>query len=92
MPVQQLDDPVYGSEQHATEHGPSVRRAFHAGITGPNARDVALEAILEQQPTAMLEVGCGAGELAEPIAAAPGINVVAVDLASDGRGDRALPV
>lgn len=80
MPVQKLDDPVYVAEQYATEVGLAARKAIYADISGPNARDVALEAALEQQPTAVLEVGCGEGELAEQIAAAAGINVVAVDL------------
>lgn len=79
-PVQQLDDPAYVTEQYATECGLAARKAIYADISGPNARDVALKAVLEQQPAAVLEVGCGEGELAEQIAASPGIDVVAVDL------------
>jgi len=37
MPVQQLDDPVYVSEQYATEHGSAARKAIYADISGPLA-------------------------------------------------------
>jgi SAM-dependent methyltransferase len=79
-PVQQLDDPRYVAEQYATECGLAARKAIYADISGPDARDVALQAVLEQKPVAVLEVGCGEGELAEQLAASPGISVVAVDL------------
>ena len=80
MPVQQLDDPVYVSEQYATEAGLAARKAIYADVTGPDARGVALEAVLAQHPASVLEVGCGEGELAQEIAASPGIDLVAVDL------------
>ncbi len=78
--VRKIDDPGYVAEQYATECGLAARKAIYADVSGPNAREVALQAVLERTPEAVLEVGCGEGELAEQIAASPGISLVAVDL------------
>jgi len=78
--VSRVDDPVYVAEQYATERGLAARKAAYADVSGPDARDVAFRAVLEREPEAVLEVGCGEGELAERILAEPGIDVVAVDL------------
>lgn len=74
-----LNDPEYVQAQYASEAGLAARQAVYVDtITGPDAREVVLAAILDPEPRAVLEVGCGQGELAERIAAT-GVHVVATD-------------
>jgi len=75
-----LDDPELVRRQYATEDGLAVRRDSQLRfLEGPNAFDVALEAVRRANPARVLEVGCGMGEFAERIADA-GAEVVATDL------------
>ena len=78
--IHSADDPAYVAAQYATECGLAARAAVYSNITGRDAREVVHEAIAERNPRAVLEVGCGAGELAEQIVSALGVDLVAVDL------------
>ena len=74
-----LNDPSYVREQYAVEDGLATRRSLYARTTGPHPDDVALAAIAEIQPSSVLEVGCGQGELARRVGDEPGVRMVAVD-------------
>jgi SAM-dependent methyltransferase len=74
-----LDDPDLVRDEYADESRLAARQASWANATGPNARDVAFEAVAEVSPRTVLEVGSGRGELAERIAHELGAHVVAVD-------------
>jgi SAM-dependent methyltransferase len=67
-------------EQYATEANLRARQAIYANAEGPDARDVAFEAIAALQPVRVLEVGGGQGELAERMAKDLGAEVTLVDL------------
>ena len=74
-----LDDPISVREEYATEKGLSGRKAAHRFAEGPDARQVAFEAVAESAPQRILEVGCGEGELAERFLRELGCEVVASD-------------
>jgi SAM-dependent methyltransferase len=74
-----LDDPALVERQYETEHGLRARKAIYDESTGVDARDVAFDAVAEARPRAVLEVGCGEGELAARIQAELGVEVVALD-------------
>ena len=74
-----LNDPDYVRDQYVTETGLAARKAAYRNISGPDAREVAFEAVVEGAPARILEVGCGEGELAERLARESGASVVAVD-------------
>lgn len=76
--VRALNDPDHVVRQYETEAGLAARKAVYRDVTGPDARELALEAVLEGAPTRVLEVGCGEGELAERLTATV-TEVVAVD-------------
>ena len=71
------DDPTYVREQYATEDGLAARTSIYGG--GNDARDVVLDLLREAQPTRVLEVGCGWGELALRMRDVLGCDVVAID-------------
>lgn len=73
-----LDDPAYVREQYATEDGLAARAAVYAG-SGPDARDVVVDALRALAPARVLEVGCGWGDLAARIAEELACAVVASD-------------
>jgi SAM-dependent methyltransferase len=75
-----LDDPKLVQDEYATEDGLRARASVYEGISGPDARDLVVEAVGEVSPGRVLEVGCGWGELAARIAAELDAEVVAVDL------------
>jgi len=58
------NDPSYVARQYETEDGLAARKSAYQDVSGPDAREVALDAVLEAAPRRVLEVGCGAGELA----------------------------
>lgn len=64
--------------EYANEERLLARASIYAG-SGPDANDVLLEAIAEQSPGDVLEVGCGPGRLAERLRDERGIGVVAID-------------
>lgn len=74
-----LNDPAYVTEQYAVEDGLAARRSIYTSTTGPHPDEVAVAAIAEAHPRAILEVGCGQGELARRMAAELDAAVVAVD-------------
>jgi SAM-dependent methyltransferase len=74
-----LNDAALVREEYASEAGLAARKAVYTETTGPDARDVAFAAVAEVDPRSVLEVGCGAGELAERLERELGVGVVAVD-------------
>lgn len=72
------NDPSYVSRQYETEDGLAARKSAYRSVSGPDAHELALEAVLEGRPSRVLEVGCGEGELAARLTAAIG-DVVAAD-------------
>jgi SAM-dependent methyltransferase len=74
-----LDDPAYVERQYETEERLRARKAIYDGAAGVDARDVAFDAVSEADPRAVLEVGCGEGELAERIQSELGVELVALD-------------
>jgi ubiquinone/menaquinone biosynthesis C-methylase UbiE len=74
-----LNDPTHVREQYASEAGLAARRAIYRDTTGPDARDIVVDAVREVQPSRILEVGCGQGELAERLKDELDAEVVAID-------------
>ena len=74
-----LNDPRVVQEEYASERGLEGRRAAYRYATGPDAPQMAFEAVAEVSPQRVLEVGCGPGELAARIGDELGAEVVAVD-------------
>ena len=75
--VRALNDPDHVVRQYETEGGLAARKAVYRDVTGPDPREIALEAVLEGAPTVVLEVGCGEGELAERLnASVPDVGAV----------------
>ncbi len=74
-----LNDPALVREQYADERDLAARKAIYAGAEGPDARELALQAIAEIAPATVLEVGGGEGELAERIVRELGTELVLVD-------------
>jgi SAM-dependent methyltransferase len=74
-----LDDPGLVERQYRTEQGLRARKAIYDEATGPDARQVAFEAVSEAVQATVLEVGCGEGELAARIQAELGVEVVGLD-------------
>ncbi len=75
-----LDDPAEVSREYASERGLEGRRAAYRWATGPDAVEVAFDAVVEVAPTRVLEVGCGPGELAARIQEHVGPPVRALDI------------
>jgi SAM-dependent methyltransferase len=75
-------DPGLVASQYATEAPLEARRSIYASVEGPDAREVAFEAIAEAAPARVLEVGGGPGELSERVARELGAEVVMVDTSS----------
>jgi SAM-dependent methyltransferase len=78
--VIQFDDPELVRREYATEAGLRARASVYEGVAGPDARDVALDAVRAAAPRRVLEVGCGWGEFAARVQEELGAEVVAVDL------------
>jgi SAM-dependent methyltransferase len=75
-----LDNPTLVRWEFASEERLGTRNAIYRRLfEGVNAEDLAFEAVREARPSRVLEVGCGAGELAERIARELGADVTAVD-------------
>jgi SAM-dependent methyltransferase len=75
-----LHDPDVVRSEYATEAGLVARRAAYEHATGPNAPEMAFDAVAEAMSTRYLEVGCGTGELAERVQRELAAEVVAVDV------------
>ncbi|MBA3433615.1 MAG: class I SAM-dependent methyltransferase [Actinobacteria bacterium] len=74
-----LNDPAHVREQYASEAGLAARKAVYAEVSGPDAREVVFTAVAEITPAAVLEVGCGEGELVERLERDLDAVVVALD-------------
>ncbi len=74
-----IDDPAHVREQYATEAPLAARKGIYTEVTGPDPRQIVFEAVAEVHPRAVLEVGCGEGELAERIRVELGVDLVAID-------------
>jgi SAM-dependent methyltransferase len=77
--VNRLDDARLVREEYASERGLEGRRAAYRDAEGDDPRELAFAAVAEVERAAVLEVGCGPGELAERIGRELGVAVVAVD-------------
>jgi SAM-dependent methyltransferase len=83
--VSTLDDPAYLRDpahvraQYASEANLAARSSLYAETTGPFAGDLALAALAEVRPAAVLELGCGTGWFAARVGDELGADVVAVD-------------
>ena len=75
-----LNDPRVVAAEYASERGLEGRRAAYRFSTGPDAPQMAFDAVAEVAPGCVLEVGCGPGELAARIRDELGADVVAVDI------------
>jgi SAM-dependent methyltransferase len=75
-----LNDPRVVAAEYASERGLEGRRAAYRFSTGPNAPQMAFDAVAEVAPRRVFEVGCGPGELAARIQDELGAEVVAVDI------------
>jgi ubiquinone/menaquinone biosynthesis C-methylase UbiE len=76
--VGRQDDREVVRAEYADERGLAARKSIWARRTGPPVFDVVFAELTALGPARVLEVGAGAGEFAERVAAA-GIAVVAVD-------------
>ena len=75
-----LDNPLLVRWEFASEERLATRNAIYRRlIEGQNAEDMVFDAVAEVKPERVLEVGCGAGELAERILHELGASVCAVD-------------
>lgn len=74
-----LRDPAHVRAQYATERNLADRSSLYSETRGPFAGDVALSALGEVAPGAVLEVGCGTGWFAERARDELGAEVVALD-------------
>lgn len=76
--VRELNDPEHVVRQYESEAGLAARKAVYREVTGPDARQIAVDEVLRGAPDRVLEVGCGEGELAERLASVVS-EVVAID-------------
>jgi SAM-dependent methyltransferase len=75
-----LDNPMLVRWEFASEERLAIRNALYRQlIEGDQAEDFVFEAVAEARPGRVLEVGAGAGEMAERIAAELGAEIVALD-------------
>jgi SAM-dependent methyltransferase len=75
-----LNDPTVVQAEYASEQGLEGRRAAYRFATGPNAPQMAFDAVAGISPRRVLEVGCGPGELAARFREELGADVVAIDI------------
>lgn len=75
-----LDNPMLVRWEFASEERLETRNAIYRElIEGQNAEEVAFEAVAEVAPRRVLEVGCGAGQMAERIKHEVTAEIVALD-------------
>lgn len=74
-----LNDPELVRSEYTDESRLEERIAAWQSLTGPNPRELALEALAEARPRRVLEVGCGQGWASEWIQNELAADVVAVD-------------
>lgn len=94
-PDSRLNDADLVAQEYASEERFLARRvALVDYVEGPNAEDLAFEAIAEAAPERMLEVGAGTGAFAERVRRELGADVTAVDLSPrmvELAGERGMP-
>lgn len=78
--MSRLDDAELVRREYASENGLRARASVYRGLAGPDARDVAFDAVSSTAPRRVLEVGCGWGEFAARMRDELGADVVALDL------------
>lgn len=79
-PALRIDNPLLVRWEYASEERLATRNAIYRELVeGQNAEDIVFDAVAEARPESVLEVGCGAGEMAERIVAELGAKVVALD-------------
>jgi SAM-dependent methyltransferase len=74
-----LSDPEVVAREYASEDGLRARASVYQGLAGPDARQVAFEAVAEAGPRRVLEVGCGWGEFAARVRDELRAEVVGID-------------
>jgi SAM-dependent methyltransferase len=74
-----LDDPELVGREYADETRFERRAAVWDNVTGPDARELALEAVMQARPRSVLDAGCGPGWASERIRDELGASVVAID-------------
>jgi SAM-dependent methyltransferase len=94
-PDSRLNDADLVGQEYASEERFLARRAALVDyVEGPNAEDLAFEAIAEAAPARMLDVGAGTGAFAERVRRELGAAVTAVDLSprmAELAGERGVP-
>lgn len=76
-----LDNPMLVRWEFASEERLGTRNAIYRKLSeGQNAEDVLFGAVVAAAPKRVLEVGCGAGEMAERITNAFGCELVGLDI------------
>ena len=75
-----LDDPAVVAREYASEAGLAARASIYEGTGGEDVNEALLAMVLERHPSAVLEVGCGPGVLAQRLAAASTAAVTAIDI------------
>jgi SAM-dependent methyltransferase len=75
-----LNDPAVVARDYATEHRLEARRAIYDSRVGPDPRETLWDAIVAKEPTRVLEVGPGPGEVSERMQRELGAEVVAIDV------------
>ncbi|MBF4768404.1 class I SAM-dependent methyltransferase [Nocardioides agariphilus] len=76
-----IDDPAHVRQQYLTEDNLETRRSvWHPTADGRDPTTVALDAIVDERPLRVLEVGPGTGGFAARVAVAlPGVRLTAID-------------
>jgi SAM-dependent methyltransferase len=77
--TQHIDEAAFVRAQYESEHNLRARKSAYVDAEGDDPREFAFEAIAEAEPRRVLEVGGGAGELAERIRDELGAEVIGID-------------
>jgi SAM-dependent methyltransferase len=77
--LRQTNDPDVVRNEYADESRFAVRAAAWRNATGPSATRMVFDAVAEVEPSRVIEVGCGRGEMSERIQDQLGAEVVAID-------------
>jgi SAM-dependent methyltransferase len=76
-----LDNPLLVRWEYASEERLAKRNAVLRSLArGPGPEDAAFDAIAEQKPRRLVDVGCGLGELGERVQRELGAHVCGVDI------------